>query len=89
MGRREAAISVPQCLQPLLELPRAWPARAWRVGAAACRASGMVAWAAQVQAPGSDEPCWLSGRDESQPHIVQSECVPALIAALEVTPADA
>jgi hypothetical protein len=89
MGRRAAAISVPPCLQPLLELPRAWPARAWRIGAAACRASGMVAWAAQVQAPGSDELCWLSGRDESQPHIVQSECVPALIAALEVTPVDA
>jgi hypothetical protein len=89
MGRRAAAISVPPCLQPLLEKPRAWPVHAWRIGVAACRASGMVAWAAQVQAPGSDEPCWLSGHDESQPHIVQSECVPALIAALEVTPVDA
>ncbi len=33
-----------------------------------------------------DEPYWLNGRSESQPQILQSECVPALIAALERTP---
>jgi hypothetical protein len=59
---------------------------AWSVAAAACRASGMVAWAARVQEPGLGEPIWLSGRAESQPPIVQSECVPALIAALDGTP---
>jgi len=54
--------------------------------AAAARGRGVVTWAAQLQAPGADEPEWLTGWSESQPHIVQSECVPALIAALEKTP---
>src|SRR5258708_14924539 len=58
----------------------------WRIAAAACRASGVVTWAARLQGPGADEPEWLTGRSESQPHIVQSECVPGLIAALEKTP---
>jgi hypothetical protein len=86
MRLRAAAIAVPLHLRPLLERPRDWPAAAWAVAAAACRVSGMVAWAARLQAPGADEPHWLRGRAESQPHILQSECVPALIAALEATP---
>ena len=68
------------------EQPKDSPAPAWRIAAAACRASGVVTWAARLQGPGADEPEWLTGRSESQPHIVQSECVPALIAALEKTP---
>jgi hypothetical protein len=86
MRHRGVAISVPPGLQPLLERPQDWPAYAWRIAVAACRASGMVAWAACLHAPGTDEPDWLTGRAQSQPDILQSECVPALIAALEATP---
>src|SRR5439155_10858741 len=72
-------------LQPLLDRPADWPP-AWRVAVAACRASGVVAWAARLESPAGDEPCWLQGRSPSQPQVVQSECVPALIAALEAIP---
>src|SRR5919204_6867958 len=87
--RRGRPIEVPGALQPLLECPRDWPARtAWRLATAACRASGSVVWAARVEAPGA-EPVWLEGRADSQPSVVQSECVPALIAALQATPVGA
>ena len=79
------AISVPTSLQPLLDRPADWPS-AWRVAVAACRASGVVAWAARLESPTAGEPCWLQGRSPSQPQVVQSECVPALIAALEAIP---
>ena len=82
------AISVPTSLQPLLDRPADWPP-AWRVAAAACRASGVVAWAARLESPAAGEPCWLQGRSPSQPQVVQSECVPALIAALEAIPVGA
>ena len=83
-----AAIRVPTRLQPLLRRPAEWSA-AWRVAAAACRASGFVAWAARIDPPGAGEVRWLEGRSPSQPQVVQSECVPALIAALEATPVGA
>ncbi len=84
--RRRHAIDVPAALRPLLEQPPGWSTHAaWRVGAAACRASGSVVWAAQVAPPGA-EAIWLEGRADSQPSIVQSECVPALIEALAATP---
>ena len=82
------AIRVPASLSPLLERPADWSA-AWRVVTAACRASGVVAWAARVDPPGTGEVRWLQGRSPSQPDVVQSECVPALIAALEATPVGA
>ena len=44
-----------------------------------------MVWAAQVAPPGADS-IWLEGRADSQPSIVQSECVPALIEALAATP---
>ena len=44
-----------------------------------------MVWAAQI-APRGAEPTWLEGRADSQPSIVQSECVPALIEALASTP---
>lgn len=81
-------ISVPTSLQPLLDRPADWPP-AWRVAVAACRASGVVAWAARLESPAACEPCWLQGRSPSQPNVVQSECVPALIAALEAIPVGA
>jgi hypothetical protein len=84
MRRARAAISVPPHLWPLLDRPPDWPPSSWRVSVAACRASGVVAWAAQLQAPGAKEPYWLTGRSRSQPHSLQSECVPALIAVLEI-----
>jgi hypothetical protein len=87
--RRNRPIQVPAALRPLLEQPPGWQAHnAWRVAAAACRASGSVVWAARVDPPGV-EPIWLEGRADSQPSIVQSECVPGLIAALEATPVGA
>src|ERR671931_152394 len=87
--RRGRPIEIPAALQPLLERPSDWQARtAWRLAAAASRASGSVVWAARVEAPGA-EPVWLEGRADSQPSVVQSECVPALIAALEATPGGA
>src|SRR6266581_2768040 len=82
------SISVPASLQPLLDRPADWPP-AWRVAVAACRASGVVAWAARLESPAAVEPGWLQGRSPSQPQVVQSECVPALIAALEAIPASA
>jgi hypothetical protein len=80
-----SAIRVPATLRPLLQRPADWSA-AWRVVTAACRASGVVAWAARIDPPDTNEVRWLQGRSPSQPQIVQSECVPALIAALEATP---
>lgn len=86
MGRRGEAIRVPAGLRPLLERPGDWPQTdAWRVVAAACRASGVVAWAARVEPP-SGPSRLLAGRSPSRPGIIQSECVDALVAALKVTP---
>lgn len=85
MGRRDV-ISVPAGLRPLLERPLDWPAdAAWRISAAACRASGVVAWAACVE-PSWGEPFWCDGRNPSRPSIIQSECTDALVSALERTP---
>ena len=85
MGRR-GEIVVPRALQPLLVRPPDWPGHAaWRVSAAACRASGVLAWAARVQQP-DGEADWIEGTSPSRPAVVQSECVDALIAALERTP---
>src|SRR5438093_6717528 len=81
-------ISVPASLQPLLDRPTDWPS-AWRVAVAACRASGVVAWAARMESPAASEPCWLQGRSPSQPQVEQSGRVPALIAALEAIPVGA
>jgi hypothetical protein len=83
---RQRKIDVPEELRPLLERPPDWPdAQAWRIVAAACRARGYVAWAAQVRAPdGRVE--WLTGLARSRPRVVQSEAVEALIAALERVP---
>jgi hypothetical protein len=81
-------ISVPTSLQPVLDRPADWPP-AWRVAVAACRASGVVALAARLESPAASELCWLQGRSPSQPQVVQSECVPALIAALEAIPVGA
>jgi hypothetical protein len=84
--RRHHTIEIPALLRPLLEQPADWsPRAAWRVAAAACRASGSVVWAARLSPP-SGEATWLEGRADSQPSVVQSECVPALIEALEATP---
>ncbi len=87
--RRHREIEVPPELRPLLERPPDWAEhQAWRVVAAACRASGYVAWAAQVSAPdGRIE--WLTGLARSRPRVVQSEAVEALSAALERIPPDA
>jgi hypothetical protein len=86
MGRQRKAISVPASLKPLLERPADWPANhAWRVFAAACRASGAVAWAARLETPGG-EMSWLSGRTPSRPGVIQSECVDALEAVLRKIP---
>ena len=83
---RGHAIVVPAALQPLLNRPADWPAGGgWCVSAAACRASGALAWAARVDPP-AGEPVWIAGRSPSRPGILQSECVDALVAALEVTP---
>jgi hypothetical protein len=85
MGRRDAIV-VPAGLRPLLDKPADWPmAGSWRLSAAACRASGMVAWAARVVAP-DGQAKWIEGRSPSRPGVVQSECVDALIAALRTTP---
>jgi hypothetical protein len=83
-----STIRVPTSLRPLLQRPADW-STAWRVVTAACRASGVVAWAARIDPPGTGEVRWLQGRSPSQPQVVQSECVPALIAALETTPVGA
>ena len=80
---------MPPSLQPLLNKPADWPSSSWRVVVAACRASGVVAWAARIDSPSAGEPRWLQGRSPSQPQVVQSECVPALIAALETIPVGA
>jgi hypothetical protein len=80
------SISVPRSLQPLLNRPADWPLSSWRVAVAACRASGVVAWAARLESPTPGEPRWLQGCSPSQPQVVQSECVPGLIAALEAIP---
>ncbi len=80
---------MPPGLQPLLNRPADWPTLSWRVAVAACRASGVVAWAARLESPSATELRWLQGRSPSQPQVVQSECVPALIAALEAIPVDA
>jgi hypothetical protein len=76
-------------LQPLLAQPAGWEAdRAWRIAAAAYGASGLVIWAARIDSPNGGS-VWREGWDDSRPSVVQSECVPALIAALESTPAGA
>jgi hypothetical protein len=86
-GRHE--IVVPPRLRPLLVRPPDWPSgSSWRISAAACRASGVLAWAARVEPPGG-EPDWIEGTSPSRPAVVQSECVDALIAALATTPAGA
>jgi hypothetical protein len=83
---RRAEIAVPLELQPLLARPPDWaPREAWRAVAAACRASGYVAWAARLQPPGGPS-FWLTGLARSRPRVVQSECVEALAAALERVP---
>jgi hypothetical protein len=80
--------AVPAELAPLLAQPAGWqPTRAWRISAAACRASGAVAWAAQVQPP-DGPPRWLSGLSPSRPRVIQSECVESLAAALAQVPSD-
>jgi hypothetical protein len=85
MGRRDEIV-VPAGLRPLLDRPGDWPEHtSWRVTAAACRASGVVAWAARVIEP-SGKAHWIEGTSPSRPAVVQSECVDALIAALEATP---
>jgi ribonuclease HI len=79
-------IRIPAGLQPLLARPPNWPiAGAWRVFAAACRASGVVAWAARLEGP-DGEVTWFQGRTASRPGIIQSECVDALTAALRAVP---
>jgi hypothetical protein len=98
MGRGDA-ITVPSALRPLLVRPAEWPTHsAWRVVAAACRASGVVAWAARVEPPGADvawveapgpDVAWVEGTSPSRPGVVQSECVDALVAALRRTPVGA
>lgn len=86
---RHREIEIPAELRSLLERPPDWAEQqAWRIVAAACRASGHVAWAAQVRAPdGRIE--WLTGLARSRPRVVQSEAVEALCAALERIPPEA
>ena len=85
MGR-QADIDVPPALRPLLEQPAAWsPEKVWRLVAAACRARGHVAWSARLDPPG-EGPIWLSGLERGRPRLLQSECVPALVAGLQRVP---
>jgi hypothetical protein len=84
--RRRAEVTIPIELEPLLARPPDWaPWEAWRAVAAACRASGYVAWAALLQPPDGTS-LWLTGLARSRPRVVQSECVEALSAALERVP---
>jgi hypothetical protein len=85
VGRRDAIV-VPGGLRPWLVRPADWSdERSWRITAAACRASGVLAWAARVQRPGGESD-WIEGTSPSRPAVLQSECVDALVAALETTP---
>jgi hypothetical protein len=81
VGGDGAAISVPPRLRPLLERPRLAALCRARLGPSlpGKRSSRLGGSAASA---GAKEPYWLTGRSDSQPHILLSECVPALIAIL-------